>query len=154
MGAAPRQLLLLRVICNKIEASNCIPPVDASTRAALIARCSPYLQPGTSLPQSWEELPLTIRLVIEANDAEAAAVYRGVMPAELEAQVLAGKWSAEGPAPRDWAAEKAAAIDAALASLPAPLTAEEQAAQVRERQAENDQARMNSFVTTYGRWGA
>jgi hypothetical protein len=128
--------------------------VDASTRAALIARCSPYLQPGTSLPQSWEELPLTIRLVIEANDAEAAAVYRGVMPAELEAQVLAGKWSAEGPAPRDWAAEKAAAIEAALASLPAPLTPEQQAAQVRERQVENDQARMNSFVATYGRWGA
>jgi hypothetical protein len=129
------------------------PPVDVSTRAALIARCSPYLQPGTSLPQSWAELPLTVQLLIESNDPEAAAVYRGVMPAELEAQVLAGKWSAEGPAPRDWAAEKAAAIEAALASLPAPLTPEQQAAKLRERQAELDAARRNSYVSAYGQWG-
>ena len=127
--------------------------MDLSTRAALIARCSPYLQPGTSLPQSWEELPLTVQLLIESNDPEAAAVYRGVMPAALEAQVLAGKWSAEPPAPRDWAAERAAAIDAALASLPVQPTPEEQAVQLRERQAENEAARINSYVNTYGRWG-
>ena len=64
--------------------------MDVSTRAALVQRISPYLSDGAVVPQSWEELPLTTRLVIETNDAEAAAVFRGSMGADLEAQVLAG----------------------------------------------------------------
>jgi hypothetical protein len=105
------------------------------------------------VPQSWAELPLTTQLLIETNDGEAAAVFKGVMGAELEALVLAGKWSAEPPAPRDEKAEREAAVAKWFADHPVP-SPEEQEAQLRARLAEQEQMRINSMVATYGRWGA
>ncbi|QVV66768.1 hypothetical protein [Synechococcus sp. LA31] len=127
--------------------------MDVSTRASLVARVAPYLPAGAPVPQSWDELPLTTRLLIEQGDAEAAQVFQGVMSAELEATVLAGKWGAEAPAPRDLAAEKEAAIAAWFDAHPI-ASPEEQERQLRERLAEQDVMRRNSMVATYGRWGA
>ena len=120
--------------------------MDVSTRAALVQRISPYLSDGAVVPQTWEELPLTTRLVIETNDAEAAAVFRGSMGAELEAQVLAGKWSADVPTPRDLRAEKEAEIQSILGALPVKgqeqLEAEHQARLARIEEARLNSARM------------
>lgn len=116
-------------------------------------RISPYLADGAVVPQSWDELPLTTRLVIETNDAEAAAVFKGEMSAELEAQVLTGKWSAEVPAPRDLRAEKEAAIQAVLSQLQ-PKSPEQLEAERLDRLAGQQEARINSAVMATGSWGS
>lgn len=69
------------------------------------------------MPQSWAELTFTQQLLIERDDPEAAAVFKGVMAPELEATVLAGQWSSDAPEPRDLAAEREQAIQQAMAGL-------------------------------------
>ena len=118
-----------------------------------MARVSPYLPDGAAVPQTWDELPLTTRLLIEQGDAEAAAVFRGSMGADLEAQVLAGKWSAEAPAPRDLRAEKEAEIQAILGALPVK-SPEQLEAEHQARLERIEEARRNSAVMATGRWGA
>ena len=144
----------MKLILTRLSASNRIKPVDLSTRAALVKRVAPYLPEGAVVPQSWEELSLTTRLQVEMGDPEAAAVFKGVMPAELEAKVLAGTWSSDVPAPRDLAAEREGAIQDALAGLPAAKTPEELNAELQARIADHEQARRNSAVMATGRWGA
>ena len=118
--------------------------MDASTRASLLRRISQYFPEGSVIPERWEEIPLTTRLVIETQDAEAAAVFKGIMPSELEALVLAGKWSSEPVAPRDFRKEREAELQAALANL----TIEGQEAlkaRIDQQNAQHEQARQNSL---------
>ncbi len=118
--------------------------MDASTRAALLKRISQHFPEGSVIPETWEEIPLTTRLIIETQDAEAAAVFKGVMPSDLEAQVLSGKWSSEPLAPRDFRKEHEAELQAALANL----TIEGQEAlkeRIDRQNADHEQARQNSL---------
>lgn len=127
--------------------------MDLSTRASLVRRIGKYLPDDAAVPQSWDELPLTVKLLVEQNDPEAAKVFKGPghMPAELEAKVLSGDWSSDAPATRNLAAEKQAEINAILAGLPIKgqdqLEAEHQA-----RLARLEEARRNSQVMATGRW--
>lgn len=118
--------------------------MNASTRAALIKRISQHFPEGSVIPERWEEVPFTTQMVIEVNDAEAAAVFKGVMPSELEALVLAGQWSDEALEPRDFRKEHEAELQAALANL----TIEGQEALKARIDAQNEQhaqARQNSL---------
>jgi len=117
-----------------------------------VQRLRPFFQDGESIPQSWGELTFTRRLGIESGDPEAAAVFKGQMSAELEAKVLSGKWSGDPVPPRDLAAEKEAAIQAALAGLGPVKEAEQLEAERRERLALDATNRMNSLVQATGRW--
>ena len=47
--------------------------MDASTRASLLRRISQYFPEGSVIPERWEEIPLTTRLVIETQVLVAAA---------------------------------------------------------------------------------
>ena len=118
--------------------------MNSSTRAALIKRISQYFPEGSAIPERWEEIPFTTQMVIEVNDAEAAAVFKGVMPAELEAQVLAGQWSDEAPEPRDFRKEHEAELQAALANLTYE-NQEQIQARFAQEQADHAQARQNSL---------
>ena len=118
--------------------------MNASTRAALIKRISQYFPAGSAIPERWEEIPFTTQMVIEVNDAEAAAVFKGVMPAELEAQVLAGEWSDEAREPRDFRKEHEAELQAALANLTYE-NQEQIQARFAQEQADHAQVRMNSL---------
>lgn len=118
--------------------------MDASTRAALIKRISQHFPEGSVIPETWEEVPLTTRLIIETQDAEAAAVFKGQMNSELEAQVLSGQWSNEPTAFRDLAAEREAQIQASLAQL--TIRGQEELEQrLQERLANEQVARQNSL---------
>jgi hypothetical protein len=118
--------------------------VDASTRASLLRRISKYFPEGSAVPERWDEVPLTARLVIETQDAEAGQVFKGRMSAELEAQVLAGKWSDEAPEPRDFRKEHEAELQAALANLTYE-NQEQIQARFAQEQADHAQARQNSL---------
>jgi hypothetical protein len=83
-------------------------------------------------------------MVIEVNDPESAAVFKNVMPAELEAQVLAGQWSDEAPEPRDFRKEHEAELQAALANLTYE-NQEQIQARFAQEQADHAQARQNSL---------
>lgn len=118
--------------------------MEPSVRAALIRRISPYLEVGVGVPQNWSDLPLTTALLIESNDPEAAAVFKGKMGPELECRVLSGDWADAEPVIVDHQAERQASIDAALAQL-TPRTQEELQQRIQDR-LENEQAqRQNSL---------
>lgn len=91
--------------------------MDLSTRYALVSRLFSYFPEGAPIPQKWDEIPLTTQLRITTGDPEAAAVFKGVMPSELEAQVMEGKWSSEPVAPIDERAEYERKIQEALSTL-------------------------------------
>ena len=118
--------------------------MNAITRAALIKRISQHFPEGSVVPETWAEVPFTTQMVIEVNDPESAAVFKGVMPSELESLVLAGQWSDEALAPRDFRKEHEAELQAALANL----TIEGQEAlkaRIDAQNEQNEQARQNSL---------
>ena len=107
-------------------------------------RISKYFPEGSAVPEKWAEVPFTTQMVIEVNDPESAAVFKNVMPAELEAQVLAGQWSDEAPEPRDFRKEHEAELQAALESLTYE-NQEQIQARFAQEQADHAQARQNSL---------
>ena len=118
--------------------------MNAITRAALLKRISQHFPEGSVIPERWEEIPFTTQMVIEVNDPESAAVFKGIMPSELEALVLAGQWSDEAPAPRDFRKEHEAELQAALESLTYE-NQEQIQARFAQEQADHAQARQNSL---------
>jgi hypothetical protein len=109
-----------------------------------LRRISKYFPEGSAVPETWAEVPFSTQLLIEVNDVESAAVFKGVMPAELEAQVLAGKWSDEAPEPRDFRKEHEAELQAALENLTYE-NQEQIQARFAQEQADHAQARQNSL---------
>ena len=118
--------------------------MNAITRAALLKRISQHFPEGSVIPERWEEIPFTTQMVIEVNDPESAAVFKGVMPSELESLVLAGEWSDEAPEPRDFRKEHEAELQAALENL-SYENQEQIQARFAQEQADHAQARQNSL---------
>ena len=118
--------------------------MDPITRAALLKRISQHFPEGSVIPERWEEIPFTTQMVIEVNDPESAAVFKGVMPSELESLVLAGEWSDEAPEPRDFRKEHEAELQAALENL-SYENQEQIQARFAQEQADHAQARQNSL---------
>ena len=126
-----------------------------SSRAAVLKRLAAAIPLADDRPavKGWNDLSVTEQLIVEGADAELASVLRNQMSAAVELDVLSGKFADVAPVVKSQAELREEAIAAWVAANPIP-SPEEQAAQLRERQAEHEAARINSFVTTYGRWGA
>lgn len=122
-----------------------------NTRTAVIARFAAIAGADAIVPTSWEQIGnLGLKLQIEAQDPELAQVLKNQMPAALELDVLQGNWSIDAPAERDLRAEKAAAINAALANLPPVKSMAEMEAERDARLAQQEADRRNSFVLAHG----
>jgi hypothetical protein len=102
--------------------------------------------------KGWNDLSVTEQLIVEGADPELASVLRNQMTAAVELGVLSGNFADVAPVVKSQAELREEAIAAWVAANPIP-SPEEQAAQLRERQAENEASRINSYVNTYGRWG-
>ena len=126
-----------------------------SSRAAVLKRLAAVIPLADDRPavKGWSDLSLTEQLIIEGADAELASVLRNQMSAAVELDVLSGKFTDVAPVVKSQAQLRDEAIAAWVAANPI-ASPEEQAAQLRERQAEHEAARLNSYVNTYGRWGA
>ena len=125
-----------------------------SSRAAVLKRLAAVISLADDRPavKGWGDLSLTEQLIVEGADAELASVLRNQMSAAVELDVLSGKFADVAPVVKSQAELREEAIAAWVAANPIP-SPEEQAAQLRERQAENETSRINSYVNTYGRWG-
>ena len=126
-----------------------------SSRAAVLNRLAAVISLADDRPavKGWNDLSLTEQLIVEGADAELASVLRNQMSAAVELDVMSGKFADVAPVVKSEAELREEAIAAWIAANPVP-SPEEQAAQLRERQAEHEAARLNNFVNTYGRWGA
>jgi len=126
-----------------------------SSRAAVLNRLAAVIQLATDRPavKVWGDLSVTEQLLVEAQDSVLASVLKGRMSAATELEVMSGKFADVAPVVKSEAELRAEAVNEWLAAHPTP-TPEEQAARLRERQAENEQARVNSYVMAHGRWGA
>ena len=125
-----------------------------SSRAAVLKRLAAAIPLADDRPavKGWNDLSLTEQLIVEGADAELASVLRNQMSAAVELDVLSGKFADVAPVVKSQAELREEAIAAWVAANPI-ASPEEQAAKLRERQAENEAARINSHVNTYGRWG-
>ena len=125
-----------------------------SSRAAVLKRLAAVISLADDRPavKGWGDLSVTEQLIVEGADAELASVLRNQMSAAVELDVLSGKFADVAPVVKSQAELREEAIAAWVAANPIP-SPEEQAAQLRERQAENETSRINSYVNTYGRWG-
>ena len=125
-----------------------------SSRAAVLKRLAAAIPLADDRPavNGWGDLSLTEQLIVEGADAELASVLRNQMSAAVELDVLSGKFADVAPVVKSQAQLRDEAIAAWVAANPI-ASPEEQAAQLRERQAENETSRINSYVNTYGRWG-
>ena len=125
-----------------------------SSRAAVLKRLAAVISWADDRPavKGWNDLSLTEQLIVEGADAELASVLRNQMSAAVELDVLSGKFADVAPVVKSQAQLRDEAIAAWVAANPVP-SPEEQAVQLRERQAENEAARVNSYVNTYGKWG-
>ena len=125
-----------------------------SSRAAVLKRLAAAIPLADDRPavKGWNDLSVTEQLIVEGADAELASVLRNQMSAAVEMNVLSGKFADVAPVVKSQAELREEAIAAWVAANPIP-SPEEQAAQLRERQAENETSRINSYVNTYGRWG-
>ena len=126
-----------------------------SSRAAVLKRLAAAIPLADDRPavKGWGDLSVTEQLIVEGADAELASVLRNQMSAAVELDVLSGKFADVAPVVKSQAELREEAIAAWVAANPI-ASPEEQAAQLRERQAEHEAARLNSYVNTYGRWGA
>ena len=126
-----------------------------SSRAAVLKRLAAVISWADDRPavKGWNDLSLTEQLIVEGADAELASVLRNQMSAAVELDVLSGKFADVAPVVKSQAELREEAIAAWVAANPI-ASPEEQAAQLRERQAEHEAARLNNFVNTYGHWGA
>ena len=126
-----------------------------SSRAAVLKRLAAAIPLADDRPavKGWNDLNLTEQLIVEGADAELASVLRNQMSAAVELDVLSGKFADVAPVVKSQAELREEAIAAWVAANPI-ASPEEQAAQLRERQAEHEAARLNNFVNTYGHWGA
>ena len=125
-----------------------------SSRAAVLKRLAAAIPLADDRPavKGWNDLSVTEQLIVEGADAELASVLRNQMSAAVELDVLSGKFADVAPVVKSQAELREEAIAAWVAANPI-ASPEEQAAQLRERQAEHEAARVNSYVNTYGRWG-
>ena len=126
-----------------------------SSRAAVFKRLAAAIPLADDRPavKGWNDLTVTEQLIVEGADAELASVLRNRMSAAVELDVLSGKFADVAPVVKSQAQLRDEAIAAWVTANPI-ASPEEQAAQLRERQAENETSRINSYVNTYGRWGA
>ena len=126
-----------------------------SSRAAVLKRLAAAIPLADDRPavKGWNDLSLTEQLIVEGGDPELASVLRNQMSAAVELGVLSGNFADVAPVVKSQAQLRDEAIAAWVAANPI-ASPEEQAAQLRERQAEHEAARINSYVNTYGRWGA
>ena len=124
-----------------------------SSRAAVLKRLAAAIPLADDRPavKGWNDLSLTEQLIVEGADAELASVLRNQMTAAVEMDVLSGNFADVAPVVKSQAQLRDEAIAAWVAANPIP-SPEEQEAQLRERQAEHEAARLNSYVNTYGRW--
>jgi hypothetical protein len=127
-----------------------------ASRAAVLKRLAAAIPLADDRPavRVWSDLSVTEQLIVEREDSVLASVLRNQMSAAVEMDVMNGKFADVAPVVKSEAELRNEAIAAAFAALPPIASPEEQAARLRERQAEDAAARMESFVTTYGRWGA
>ena len=125
-----------------------------SSRAAVLKRLAAAIPLADDRPavKGWNDLSVTEQLIVEGADAELASVLRNQMSAAVEMDVLSGNFADVAPVVKSQAELREEAIAAWVTANPIP-SPEEQAAQLRERQAENETSRINSYVNTYGRWG-
>ena len=125
-----------------------------SSRAAVLKRLAAVIPLADDRPavKGWSDLSVTEQMMVEAGDSQLASVLRGQMSATTELEILSGKFADVAPVVKSQAELREEAIAAWVAANPIP-SPEEQAAQLRERQAENETSRINSYVNTYGRWG-
>ena len=126
-----------------------------SSLAAVLKRLAAAIPLADDRPavKGWNDLSVTEQLIVEGADAELASVLRNQMTAAVEMNVLSGNFADVAPVVKSQAELREEAIAAWVTANPVP-SPEEQAAQLRERQAELEAARRNSFVSTYGQWGA
>ena len=117
-----------------------------SSRAAVLKRLAAAIPLADDRPavKGWNDLSLTEQLIVEGADAELASVLRNQMSAAVELDVLSGKFTDVAPVVKSQAQLRDEAIAAWVAANPIP-SPEEQAAQLRERQADHAQARQNSL---------
>ena len=125
-----------------------------SSRAAVLKRLAAAIPLADDRPavKGWNDLSVTEQLIVEGADPELASVLRNQMTAAVELGVLSGNFADVAPVVKSQAELREEAIAAWVTANPIP-SPEEQAAQLRERQAENETSRINSYVNTYGRWG-
>lgn len=96
---------------------------------------------------------MTEQLLVDSRDPELAAVLKGQMPAELELQVMSGKWADEAPAVKSTEQLREEAAAQAFAAM-GPLKGVEQLErEQQERLAMQASSARNSYVQSYGRWG-
>jgi hypothetical protein len=86
-------------------------------------------------------------MIVDQLDPELGQVLRGPgsMSAAVELAVMGGKWADVAPVVKTEAQQRQEAIDAWVAEHPI-ATPEQQAAQLRERQLENQNARLESAM--------
>ena len=117
-----------------------------SSRAAVLKRLAAAIPLADDRPavKGWGDLSVTEQLIVEGADAELASVLRNQMSAAVELDVLSGKFADVAPVVKSQAELREEAIAAWVAANPI-ASPEEQAAQLRERQADHAQARQNSL---------
>ena len=126
-----------------------------ASRAAVLKRLAAAIPLADDRPavRVWSDLSVTEQLIVERADSVLASVLKGQMSAAVELDVLSGKFADTAPVVKSEAELREEAIAAAFAALPPIASPEEQAARLRERQAEHEAARINSYVSAYGQWG-
>jgi len=125
-----------------------------SSRAAVLKRLAAAIPLADDRPavRVWSDLSVTEQLIVEGADSVLASVLKGQMSAAVEMDVMNGKFADTAPVVKSEAELREEAIAAWVAANPI-ASPEEQAARMRERQAGDAAARLNSFVDAYGRWG-
>ena len=125
-----------------------------SSRAAVLKRLAAVIALADDRPavKGWGDLSVTEQMMVEAGDSQLGSVLRGQMSATTELEILSGKFADVAPVVKSQAELREEAIAAWVTANPI-ASPEEQAAQLRERQAENETSRINSYVNIYGRWG-
>ena len=117
-----------------------------SSLAAVLKRLAAAIPLADDRPavKGWNDLSVTEQLIVEGADAELASVLRNQMTAAVEMNVLSGNFADVAPVVKSQAELREEAIAAWVAANPI-ASPEEQAAQLRERQADHAQARQNSL---------
>lgn len=126
-----------------------------ASRAAVLNRLRAVIELAADrvAPRGWSDLSVTEQLLVDSRDPELAAVLKGQMPAELELQVMSGKWADEAPAVKSTEQLREEAAAQAFAAM-GPLKGVEQLErEQQERLAMQASSARNSYVQSYGRWG-
>jgi hypothetical protein len=107
--------------------------LPVASRVAILKRVGAIVGTDRYIPSQWDQYSITEQLVIEERDPQVAAALKGQLSAELEMELLTGKFSEVAPVIKSEAQLRQEAVDSWLEAHPVPDPADTDR-MVRERQ--------------------